>query len=160
VVRAGHHQGLLVSDLERAVGFYVEALAGRRLTGTVRLEGPAAEMVMDGPRGTRYEMAIVGFDAGAVELFCFAGSRRPPWADGAHGRRLPHLGIQVDDVDLVLERVERAGGRRLFAQVERWGKARVVYAADPDGNVIELLDAPLEAIVAAAVRRFGGPPGA
>jgi predicted lactoylglutathione lyase len=57
-------------------------------------------------------------------------------------------------VDATLARVEAAGGTRLFDEVTPWGTARVIYVTDLDGNVLELLDAPLEVIVREAVRLF------
>jgi predicted enzyme related to lactoylglutathione lyase len=150
---AQHHQGLLVGDLERAVRFYEEAFGASALTLPVVLEGRAAEMVMGAPGGTRYSMCLLRLGTAVVELFCFLGDTRPAWAQPADGR-LPHFGLQVEDVDTALERVERAGGRRVFERVERWGRARVVYVTDPDGNVIELLDAPAETIAAEAIRMF------
>jgi catechol 2,3-dioxygenase-like lactoylglutathione lyase family enzyme len=154
VARAHHHHGLLVADLERAAGFYVEAFDGRRLTGAVPVRGRAAAAVMGGPPGTRFELCLVGFEAGAVELFAFAGDDLPDWVAAPQRGRLPHLGMEVEDVPAVLARVEAAGGRRLWEDVGRWGAAHVIYVADPDGNVIELLDAPIETIAAEALRLF------
>lgn len=143
----------MVGDLERAARFYTSAFGGEPLTLPVLLEGRAAERVMDGPPGTRYRMCLIRIGAASVELFSFEGDVRPSWAAASEGR-LPHFGLQVDDVEAALGRVERAGGRRLFERVERWGRARVVYVADPDGNVIELLDAPVETIAEEAIRMF------
>jgi catechol 2,3-dioxygenase-like lactoylglutathione lyase family enzyme len=145
----------MVGDLERARRFYTEAFDGRPLTMPVVLEGAAAEMVMAGPSGARYAMCLIRIGSATVELFSFIGESRPAWERRADGR-LPHFGLQVDDVGEALERVERAGGRRLFDRVERWGRAQVVYVADPDGNVIELLDASVEAIAEEAIRMFPG----
>jgi catechol 2,3-dioxygenase-like lactoylglutathione lyase family enzyme len=148
-----HHQGLMVEDIERALRFYTEAFGGRPLTLPVVLEGRSAEMVMAGPPGTRYSMCLIRIGSATVELFSFLGGARPAWARASEGR-LPHFGLQVDDVDAALERVERAGGSRVFGRVERWGRVRVIYVADPDGNVIELLDGPPEAIAEEAIRMF------
>ncbi len=145
----------MVEDLERAIRFYTEAFDGMPLTRPVVLEGGAAEMVMDAPPGARYSMCLIRIGAATVELFSFHGDVRPIWARAPKGR-LPHFGLQVDDVEAALERIERAGGRRLFERVERWGRARVVYVADPDGNTIELLDAPVEVIAEEAIRMFPG----
>ena len=148
-----HHQGLMVEDIDRAVRFYTEAFDGRPLTLPVALEGSAAETVMAGPPGTRYSMCLIRLGSATVELFSFLGDVRPAWARAPEGR-LPHFGLQVDDVDAALERVESCGGARVFPRVERWGRARVVYVADPDGNVIELLDVPPEVIAEEAIRMF------
>jgi catechol 2,3-dioxygenase-like lactoylglutathione lyase family enzyme len=55
---------------------------------------------------------------------------------------LRHLAFLVDDVAGVLDRVTVAGGRALgtisSAEVSGKGKVEFVYAADPDGNIIEL----------------------
>lgn len=152
---AHHHQALKVDDLERAIRFYTAAFDGRPLTSPVVLEGAAAERVMGAPPGTRYSMCLLRLGSVALELFSFHGDVRPAWARAVEGR-LPHFGLQVGDVEAVLDRVERAGGRRLFDRVERWGRVRVVYVADPDANVIELLDAPVEAIADEAIRMFPG----
>jgi catechol 2,3-dioxygenase-like lactoylglutathione lyase family enzyme len=148
-----HHQGILVSDLDRAVAFYAEALGGRPLTRPFVLEGAAAAAVMNGDERTAYAMCLVALGSGAIELFAFRGEA-PEWAARDRRARLPHLGVRVEDVDAALAAVERAGGTRQWPVIGRWGRARVIYVADPDGNVLELLDAPVEDIAEAAVRMF------
>jgi catechol 2,3-dioxygenase-like lactoylglutathione lyase family enzyme len=53
-----------------------------------------------------------------------------------------HLAFRVDDVASALERVLAAGGERLgevaSTQVDGVGTLTVVYARDPEGNVLEL----------------------
>jgi catechol 2,3-dioxygenase-like lactoylglutathione lyase family enzyme len=149
-----HHHGLLVADAERAGDFYCSALGAAWLARPIVFDGPGAEQAM-GETGVRLKLGILGFDgAGAVELFEFLDNTAPAWAiDPARGR-LPHLALQVPDTDAALERIEAAGGRRLWEQVGRWGAARVIYAADLDGNVIELLDRPPEDIAATLHRHF------
>ncbi|HET6507039.1 MAG TPA: VOC family protein [Baekduia sp.] len=149
-----HHQGLQVSDIDRAGAFYVDALGGEWLARPVTFEGAGAEQAM-GHDGVRMKLALIGFPGGgAVELFQLLEPALPDWARRPRDARLPHLGLQVDDVDATLARVEAAGGRRLWPAVDRWGRARVVYVADPDGNVVELLDHPPSDIAAALIRWF------
>jgi catechol 2,3-dioxygenase-like lactoylglutathione lyase family enzyme len=101
------------------------------------------------------KLGMVGLDGGgAVELFEFLDRTAPAWAIEPSRGRLPHLAVQVPDTDAALARLEAAGGRRLWDQVGRWGTARVVYAADLDGNVIELLDRPPTDIAATLHRHF------
>jgi predicted enzyme related to lactoylglutathione lyase len=55
-----------------------------------------------------------------------------------------HFGIRVDDVPATLARVEAAGGRALIPVAHMQNRPenpRFVYAATPDGHVIELLEA-------------------
>jgi catechol 2,3-dioxygenase-like lactoylglutathione lyase family enzyme len=55
---------------------------------------------------------------------------------------LRHLAFLVDDVAAVLDRMTSAGGRALgeiaTAEVSGKGQVEFIYAADPDGNIIEL----------------------
>jgi catechol 2,3-dioxygenase-like lactoylglutathione lyase family enzyme len=149
-----HHHGLLVSDVQRSGEFYCEALGARWLARPILFDGPGAELAMGEP-GVRFMLAMVGLEGGgAVELFQFLEGGTPDWGLEPRRGRLPHLAVQVPDTDVALGRIEAAGGRRLWERVGRWGAARVVYAADPDGNVIEVLDHPPGDIAATFHQHF------
>lgn len=60
---------------------------------------------------------------------------------------MPHFAFQVEDVAATLDLVERNGGSRLWPEVSDSGAVRMVYCQDPDGNVIELIDVSVEAMV-------------
>ncbi len=149
-----HHPGLRVSDIDRAANFYIEALGGRWLTLPFTLEGEFPEIVMGGPPGVKFKVCHIGFDEGAVELFEFLNPVEP--IEPVHPTRgnIIHFGILVDDVAQALERVEAAGGRRLWPDINPWGTAKVIYVADPDENIIELIDAPLEKVVELTLEVF------
>jgi catechol 2,3-dioxygenase-like lactoylglutathione lyase family enzyme len=154
-----HHVGLRVGDIERAGSFYAEALGADWLVRPVTFEGPGADQAM-GAEGVRLKLAMLALGDGAVELFEFLSPEPPAWATAERGR-LPHLAVQVEDTDAALERVEAAGGRRIWPRVDRFGPARVIYVSDPDGNVVELLDRPPSEIAGALLRWFPeGAPGA
>jgi catechol 2,3-dioxygenase-like lactoylglutathione lyase family enzyme len=148
-----HHLGIQVSDVERAGEFYCAALGAEWLARPITFDGPGAEQAI-GEEGVRLKLGIVGFGDAAVELFAFLEPVVPEWARRPRDARIPHLALHVEDVDAALERVEAAGGRRIWPAVDRWGRARVIYVADPDGNVVELLDQPPSAIAAALIRWF------
>jgi catechol 2,3-dioxygenase-like lactoylglutathione lyase family enzyme len=144
---AFHHPGLRVADIERSARFYIDAFDGHWLTLPFVLEGEFPEVVMGGPPGVRFKVAHVGFEHGAVELFEFLAPVHP--IEPVHPTRgnVIHFGLLVDDVEEALARVEGAGGRRLWPEINPWGTAKVIYVADPDENIIELTDASLERIV-------------
>jgi catechol 2,3-dioxygenase-like lactoylglutathione lyase family enzyme len=144
-----HHVAIAVADLEDAIRFYGDALDATILTAPREVGPPRAAQVMGGPADGRFRACRLGFDAGCLELFQFLGSteQMPDWAAREHTARVPHFGVEVADVAATLERVERAGGRRLWPHPEHWGSARTLYVADPDGNVFELCDTSLEALV-------------
>jgi catechol 2,3-dioxygenase-like lactoylglutathione lyase family enzyme len=141
-----HHVAIRVADIERSIRFYREVFGGKMLTLPRRVDGAMAARVMDGPSGTRFDTCRIGFDAGCLELFQFIGPEVPDWSTCPPGR-VPHFGIVVPDVSQAVERIEQAGGRRLWPEVERWGPAATMYACDLDGNVFELVDTPLESLV-------------
>jgi predicted enzyme related to lactoylglutathione lyase len=149
-----HHHALQVSDLDRAVAFYAEAFGARHLGGPLSVKEDTAELFMDGPAGTGFRMSLIGLDDDILELFEFAADGVPPWAQRSPGR-LPHLALEVEDVDDALARVEHAGGTRLFSAVRPFGSTRLIYASDPDGNVIELLEATGPELIA-LFRRYDG----
>lgn len=138
-----HHHGLRVADAKAASDFYCSVLGGRRLVAPFLLEGEGAERLAGVP-GARIRVALVGFEGGALELFEFVEPVVPGWARAAVEGTVPHLALQVEDVDRVLAAVEAAGGQRLWPQVARWGsgagRLQAIYVTDPDGNVVELLD--------------------
>jgi len=130
------------------------ALGGRRLTLPVLLEGRGAEQVVS-VDGARLRIALIGFGHSAVELFEVLDPA-PAWARAPVVGTIPHVCLQVDDVDAALARAEELGGRRLWPEVDRLGSTRAIYLTDPDGNVIELLDAPVSTIAAAFHKYFPG----
>ena len=74
---------------------------------------------------------MLGLGDAMLELFEFTGDDVPEWARRPRDGRLPHLAVQVEDTDAALARVEAAGGRRIWPEVDRFGRARVIYVARP-----------------------------
>jgi catechol 2,3-dioxygenase-like lactoylglutathione lyase family enzyme len=148
-----HHVGLQVSDLDRAGAFYVAALDAHWLVKPLAFEGPGAVQAM-GHEGVKLRLALLALGDAMLELFEFTGDAVPEWARRAPDARLPHLALHVEDTDATLVRVEAAGGQRVWPEVDRFGRARVIYVQDPDGNVVELLDRPPADIAAALLRWF------
>ena len=137
--RADHHVALRVSDIDRAVRFYEEALGGRLTAAPILREGPYIETVF-GP-GAVVKVCHVSFAANALELWQFLSPvvPIPPQEQTAVG--IMHFAVTVDDVPETLARVEAAGGRARFPVNAIGGDSpgRFVYCEDPDGHVFELL---------------------
>ncbi len=139
------HLGICVSDLERSLRFYREAL-GFELTASHQVgEEFNGLMELD---GVKLESRMVTRDGVTIELLAFG--HPPPW--GERRRRamnqlgLTHLSLRVDDVDAVASDIERLGG-----EVVRTTRTSLdiasspldfVYCTDPDGVRIELMDLP------------------
>lgn len=145
---AGHHHlALVVEDVERSLLFYTEALGAATLARPFTVDAPEVATALELPAGTVVEMVIVAVPPGGmIELMCFAGDELPEWVSAPRGL-VPHLGLRVVDVAVSLALVERHGGERIWPEVAERPSGRMIYVRDPDGNVIELVDMDVEAMV-------------
>lgn len=148
-----HHTGILVSDMDRSARFYIEALDGHWLFKPTEMSGDNARRVFGGGPDAEVLFGYIGFDQGAVELVQFTQDPAD-YAIDPSPARLPHFALLVDDVRATMERIEAAGGSRVWDEPADWNGALVIYMADPDGNVMELFDAPLEKIVEMTIEMF------
>lgn len=136
-----HHIGMRVQDIQRGITFYRRVFDAELLTAPFQIDGEFAEVVTDGPPGVNWRVAMLRIGDGVIELFEFDHPRRPINRSHMTEGTLLHFTVEVEDVAATLERLESEGGRRLWpAVVELTEDVRVIYAADPDENVIELLN--------------------
>lgn len=140
------HFGMCVTDLERSLHFYCEALGfeheqprtyGRELGRLLELENVALSI----------KCAFIHRRGVRIELLHFL---QPECTLPAQQRRLfgaaglTHLSLLVPDLDAVVESVERLGGQVLehtCSQLE-FGPGQdfdALFCRDPDGTLIELL---------------------
>ncbi|TKX67481.1 VOC family protein [Halorubrum sp. SP9] len=138
-----HHVGVTVSDLDRAVEFYAEtfdldvvaefSVGGDAFAEAVAVEGAAAE--------------FAHLDAGdaIVELVAYdpaAGSSGDA-ATGDPELNRPgatHLGLSVDDVEAFYEELSDDVATLSPPRTTESGTT-VLFVRDPEGNLIEVLDA-------------------
>jgi catechol 2,3-dioxygenase-like lactoylglutathione lyase family enzyme len=137
------HVGICVSDLERSVAFYRDAL-GFAVLSEIEVGGPDAEQLLDldpvALRATYLER-----DGTRIELLRFdePGETGAPGPHPINRLGLTHLSFRVADLELVAAAVETAGGRILkTSRIDnsRFGMS-AVFVTDPDGLRIELLQA-------------------
>jgi glyoxylase I family protein len=139
------HVSVTVADIERAIAFYAGVL-GLPLVGRGEDAGDElAELV--GVAGARARWAELSLADGlALKLLQYLapdGSRvrSVPWAPGA-----THIALAVEDLDAFHRRLEEAGVPMRSEPVTFGGEAaqgiRRLYATDPDGVAIELVERP------------------
>jgi catechol 2,3-dioxygenase-like lactoylglutathione lyase family enzyme len=127
------HVGLTVGDLEAAIDWYSRALD---LCEEFRFDLPAYEFrgaMMIGP--TRYR----------IELIERAGSKPGPRpanpVDAALTRGYGHICLDVEDVDVAYRELLAVGASdRMSPRASPEPGIRMAFVADPEGNLIELLD--------------------
>lgn len=118
-----HHVAIYTRDLARLEAFYTQVLGF--------------------PVVRRWDSAgIVFVDAGGLWLEL---TRQDAPDDGSRPRALDqgvginHLALQVGDVERSFQKLVEQGVRVLSAPVD-YESVRVAFLADPDGNVLELIE--------------------
>jgi len=139
------HLGICVSDLERSLRFYCEALGF--VPAESHVVGDEFGRLME-LEGVSLRSQFVRRDAMAIELLHFTS----PGRIGAPDRRpmnqlgLTHVSVRVDDVDAVAALVETMGGTVVAATRTTFDLSGAaldfVYCTDPDGVRIELMHIP------------------
>lgn len=137
------HLGICVSDLERALTFWREAL-GFRESKRLDVYGDAAETLISIP-DLDLRVAVLERDELHVQLLHYAspghrgtGEPRPMNALG-----ITHLSLVVDDLEAAITAVTASGGRVLRSTRLRTEDAgrEAIFVTDPDGTRIELVEA-------------------
>jgi len=141
-----HHTGLTVSDLQRSLKFWRDALGMEVLFEQEKVGGYIEAIVREPAAHVRMAHLAFGGDGTRIELFEYVA---PP--GGRHIQRpadvgFSHVCVACDDLDERLERLVAAGGTAFSKPIEvdtgvnRGGRG--VYLRDPDGHVVELFERP------------------
>jgi glyoxylase I family protein len=135
------HIGICVSELERSVAFYRDAL-GFVEASRLQVSGPESERLLE-LKGGAVHAVYLQRDGTCIELLYYPGA-------GHQGAQTPrpmnalgftHLSLRVADIDAVIAAVESGGGACLAhtrISNEAW-RSEAVFVTDPDGLRIELL---------------------
>ena len=143
------HVGVTVSDMDRSIAFYRDIL-GLNFVGEIFMEGPETDALF-GRKGCRARVAYLnGSDhimAPPVELICFVDEacRHDP-AD-LMKTSISEICFRVQDIDAVYAHLVEQGVDCLSAPqafdftASGFGKSKAIYFRDPDGIIMELMQA-------------------
>ena len=147
-VRAVHHTGYTVDDLDRAVGFYRDVIGMEVVAEQEKQGGYLAAIVGEPEAHVRMAHLRVPGGTHVLELFEYLapagarGVRREPPDTGT-----AHLCFAVDDLPALYERLLAAGVDTFVPApvpidtgINRGGFA--LYLRDPDGMPVELFQPP------------------
>ncbi len=140
------HGGVTVSDMDRSLAFYRDAL-GLELAFDTIVDGPHLSVVL-GLEFTEIRAAYLHIPGGGfVELLEYHGIERLSASSRPCDFGGGHLCLYVEGIDELAERVFAAGNRARSAEpvditTGPNAGARTVYLLDPDGYAIELFQRP------------------
>lgn len=137
------HIGLCVTDVERSIRFYCDALGFEEM-GELTTRGQEAAQLL-GMDAVELRAVYLDRDGVRIELLGFGEATE---AAKAEPRPMPrpgftHFSLRVDDLEAAIAAIEKAGGRALpETRIEVGGVTKVIFALDPDSTRIELIEAP------------------
>jgi len=140
------HTNIVAEDWRRLAAFYQSAFGCEQISAERDIEADwlARATGVDDARLRGVHLRLPGHgDAGpTLEIFQYERSLARPDGPAANRLGLGHIAFAVDDVPEALAQVLAAGGREVGqivrAGVDGVGSITLVYAADPEGNIIEL----------------------
>jgi catechol 2,3-dioxygenase-like lactoylglutathione lyase family enzyme len=145
------HVSVTCGDLDASIAFYADLL---ELEVAARGESDDRELaMMMGLDRVRMRWADVDLGGGmTLELIQFLHPSGSPVSKSLWDPGATHIGLQVDDIDAMHARLREAEVRVVSKPVRlteegSWYGAKVLYAVDPDGTWIELVERPEQVAV-------------
>ena len=138
-----HHHGFTVSDLEKSLKFYRDALGLEVVRISERKDLPSYNTIL-GYDDVRLQVAILTHPVNdfVLELFLYINPLSTKRELQNYFVGASHLAFEVDDIDKQYAQLQAAGFGAINPPVDvvRDGKtvARAMYALDPDGISVEM----------------------
>ena len=140
MIKALHHTGLVVWDLEKAVEFYQNGI-GLEVVSRYERIGPAINQVV-GYEAVSLTIALMGgISDHCVELIQYIS---PPSQERPSEERsvlgAAHLSFVVDDIEKTLQKLVAHGAITMNPPTLVGPGRKACYLQDPDQNWIELME--------------------
>jgi catechol 2,3-dioxygenase-like lactoylglutathione lyase family enzyme len=137
------HVSVTVSDLDRSIAFYRDVV-GLELRGTGSSDEPELSDVLS-VDDVEIEWAELSLGPVILELVHYVSNGGDPTDVDVKRPGATHIGIAVEDIVEPTARLREAGAlvsRNVVTLTEDsdWNGAKIVYARDPDGVTIELVE--------------------
>lgn len=139
------HTNIISRDWKKLVDFYINVFGCTPVPPERNLEGDWLE------KGTGVKNAALkgmhlllpGFEKGGptLEIFQYNQNENKLMPPMANREGYGHIAFHVDSVEEMLEKVVAAGGKKIGEVVKKeFAKGALIftYAADPEGNLLEL----------------------
>ena len=142
---AVHHIGLTVGDLQRSIDFYV-LLGAELVSQSEDFHGPVADRIL-ALRDAHFDSALLRMPAGDyLELLSFRNPKGKQLQFHPNNPGASHMGFLVDDLAETFRRLS-ASGTEFNSEPQEILEGpmqgmKFVYARDPDGAILELVERP------------------
>jgi catechol 2,3-dioxygenase-like lactoylglutathione lyase family enzyme len=140
------HTNIIAGDAAKLIAFYKEVFACRSIGQTRDLRGAWVDGItsLEGAHITGEHLALPGYGDNGPTLEIFSYDVMKKSAGTAINRcGLAHIAFSVDDVGKTLQAVLDGGGSAIGTRESvTYPDGReldIVYAADPEGNIVEIL---------------------
>ncbi|SDN19587.1 Catechol 2,3-dioxygenase [Halogranum gelatinilyticum] len=133
-----HHVGLTVADLERMVEFYRDSF-GLDVVNRFTVSGDAFATAVD-VAGASARFAHLDADGVRIELVEYEPEGETRTDPELNQPGAAHLGLSVDDVDEFFASLPEGVETLSEPQTTSTG-TRILFVRDPEGNLVEVLDA-------------------
>jgi len=136
------HAGIVVTDLDKALWFYGDML-GFQVQRRMLESGPIIEAILALP-GVEVETVKMSLDGEVTQMELLRYHSHPTAQTGGN-RALntgpTHVALTVDDLTALYAKLTAAGIHfNCPPQQSPDGKVLVTYCADPEGNLVELVE--------------------
>jgi len=140
------HTCLIARDWEKIAQFYIDVFGCEPVGNERDLKGDWIDKITGIKnvhiKGVHLKLPGYKYNAPTLEVFQYEPNHYKLGQPLVNGLGFGHIAFQVDNVSMMLAKVMAHGGGQVGEYVERKyqgnGTLKVVYARDPEGNIIEL----------------------
>jgi predicted enzyme related to lactoylglutathione lyase len=139
------HTNIIAKDWKKLSQFYQEVFNCKPVPPERNLEGDWVDKLsgLKNAHITGVHLALPGYEDSLPTLEIFSYDMMEEYnLKKINGIGYGHLAFQTDNVEALLEKLLQAGGKKIGELVKtvypEKGTAVFIYAADPEGNIIEL----------------------
>jgi lactoylglutathione lyase len=139
------HTNLVARDWKKLAGFYVKVFGCKIKPPQRNLKGDWLDELtsLNDVHVTGIHLYLPGFDEAGptLEIFQYSGAKKRG-VPQIHQPGFAHMAFSVGNVKQMLSKVKRNGGSAVgnlvSTAIAGVGRVEVVYARDPEGNILEL----------------------
>lgn len=143
MIRGIHHVAIHTPDIDRLRSFYEKAFDFEAVGEEANLADFPEAALITGVEGAAARTVMMKAENCFIELFQWSFPEGRPFQPlGPQDHGYTHFCVDVVDIDAEYERLCQLGMTFVHPSAVRFGPYGSVYGRDPDGNLIEILEAP------------------